>query len=102
MAVLGLAALYAVHLLAMDWMKFRKGAMAAAGAAKLLLGKRDLTDVLRSKDVRALEEQMESNIDWEKIFRKDPFDCVLSLSCQLAAGAEKEDKEANLLYEFIT
>jgi hypothetical protein len=82
----------------MDWMKIRNGVM----AAKALFGKRDLTDALREGDASALQEQMENNIDWEKIFRKDPFDCVLSLSCQLAAGAEKEDKEANLLYEFIT
>lgn len=93
---MGLAALYAIHLLAMDWMKIRNGAMAAAK----FLGKRDVMNA--KKSISALEEAMEDKIDWERIFKKDPFDCVLSLTCQLAAGAEREDKEANLLYEFLT
>lgn len=68
-------------------------------AAAKFLGKRDVMDA--TKSISALEAEMENKIDWEKIFKKDPFDCVLSLTCQLAAGAEKQDKEANLLYEFL-
>ena len=69
-------------------------------AAKLLIGKRDVDEV--SRNITALEIEQVQKIDWEKIFKKDPFDCALSLVCQLAAGAERKDAEANMIYEFIS
>lgn len=44
---------------------------------------------------------MEEKIDWDNILNKDPLKCALSLVCQLAAGAEKENNDANQIYEFI-
>ncbi|CAO1425026.1 unnamed protein product [Diamesa serratosioi] len=95
LAALGLGALYSIHLLAGDWMKIQS----AAGAAKLFLGKRDVEQA--SVDITKLEIKMEEKIDWENVLNKDPLKCALSLVCQLAAGAEKENKEANQIYEFI-
>ncbi|XP_070506035.1 uncharacterized protein [Chironomus tepperi] len=89
----GLGALYTVHLLAQDWMKIQ-------AAARLLLGKRDLTDL--SRNVTKDEIEFEEKIDWDKILDRDPFSCALSLVCQLVAGAERKDDEANAIYEFIT
>jgi len=49
-----------------------------------------------------LEQAFEHKIDWDKILKSDPLGCALSLICQLAAGAERKDDEANKIYEFIT
>jgi len=66
----------------------------------LLLGKRDLTNL--SRNVTKDEIEFEEKIDWDTVLKRDPFSCALSLICQLAAGAERKDDEANAIYEFIT
>lgn len=68
----------------------------------LLLGKRDLEGTNRYLSISKLENQFEQKIDWDKILKRDPFNCALSLVCQLSAGAAKHNKEANLIYEFIS
>jgi hypothetical protein len=67
-----------------------------------LLGKRDVEDVDRFVNITKEEVEFEQKIDWDKILRRDPFNCALSLVCQLAAGAEKDNEEANRIYEFIS
>ncbi|KAL7018396.1 hypothetical protein ACKWTF_010736 [Chironomus riparius] len=95
--VVGLGALYTIHLLAQDWMKIQAG---SKFAARLLLGKRDLTNL--SRNITKEEIEFEEKIDWDKILNRDPFSCALSLVCQLSAGAERKNDEANAIYEFIT
>lgn len=45
--------------------------------------------------------EFEKKIDWNNVLNRDPFSCALSLVCQLSAGAEKKNIEANNIYEFI-
>lgn len=49
-----------------------------------------------------MEIDFEAKIEWDKVLRRDPFNCALSLVCQLSAGAAKDNEEANRIYEFIT
>lgn len=97
--VVGLGALYTIHLLAQDWMKIQAGSRAAAS---FLLGKRDVESVERQVNITKEEIEFEEKIEWNKILNRDPFSCALSLFCQLAAGAAKNNEEANRIYEFIT
>lgn len=48
------------------------------------------------------EIEFEQKIEWNKVLTRDPFNCALSLVCQLAAGAAKGNEEANKIYEFIS
>ncbi|KAG5672365.1 hypothetical protein PVAND_002497 [Polypedilum vanderplanki] len=95
--VVGLGALYTIHLLAQDYMKISAGSKVAA---RLLFGKRDLSNL--SRNITQEEIEFEEKIDWDKVLKRDPFSCALSLICQLAAGAEKENQDANGIYELIT
>lgn len=53
-------------------------------------------------NVTAQRIEFEKKIEWDKILRRDPFSCALSLVCQLSAGAEKSNDDANKIYEFLT
>lgn len=68
----------------------------------MLFGKRDLDSVDRQLNITKQEIEFEQKIDWEKILKRDPFKCALSLVCQLSAGADKKSEEANGIYEFIS
>ena len=117
--VVGLGALYTIHLLAQDWMKISAGTR--AGKVKLIFkycmrqlfrilidpvgsffGKRDIEFADQTLEITKEEVEFEQKIDWDKILRRDPFNCALSLVCQLSAGAGKDNKEANEIYEFIS
>lgn len=93
--VVGLGALYTIHLLAMDFMKLSAGATA-------LFGKRDVDSASLRANITKQEIEFERKIDWNKILSRDPFNCALSLICQLSAGAEKNNEEANRIYGFIS
>ena len=67
-----------------------------------LFGKRDVGDANLQQNITQMEIEFEQKIDWNKILRRDPFNCALSLVCQLSAGAEKKNDDANRIYEFIT
>jgi hypothetical protein len=97
LVIAGLAALYTIHLLAQDFMKIRMGTKVAA---RLLLGKREIADP--NRNITREEIDFEDKIDWEKVLNRDPLNCALSLICQLSAGAEKDNKEANVIFEFIS
>ncbi|CRK91929.1 CLUMA_CG005547, isoform A [Clunio marinus] len=99
MMIVSLGALYTIHLLAQDFTKISSG---AGRVASTLFGKRDLDDANRRANITDLEIEFEKKIDWNNILSKDPFNCALSLICQLSAGAEKNNNEANQIYEFIT
>lgn len=71
-------------------------------AAKFLLGKRDLDNIDVRANITKQEIDFEEKIEWDKVLRRDPFNCALSLVCQLSAGASKDNEEANRIYEFIT
>lgn len=71
-------------------------------AAKFLLGKRDVDNIDFYANITKQEIEFESKIEWDKVLRRDPFNCALSLVCQLSAGAAKENEEANRIFEFIT
>jgi hypothetical protein len=71
----------------------------SVAAARLLLGKREISDPYRN--ITKEEIEFEEKIDWNKVLTRDPFNCALSLVCQLAAGAEKDNEEGNRIYEFI-
>lgn len=95
LVIVGLGALYTIHLLAMDFMKLSAGATA-------LFGKRDVDSANRLANITEQEIEFERKIDWNKILSRDPFNCALSLICQLSAGAQKDNEEANRIYEFIS
>lgn len=71
-------------------------------AATALFGKRDVGSANQQLNITEQRIEFEQNIDWDKILRRDPFNCALSLICQLSAGAAKDNEEANRIYEFIT
>ncbi|XP_053677242.1 uncharacterized protein LOC128727360 [Anopheles nili] len=93
LAVVTLGSLYTLHLLAQDFMKLSKPLFMA-------LGKRDLGPSLSYNRTAALME-FEAKINWNKILQTDPLKCAFSLICQLAAGAEPQDTQAKVIYEFI-
>lgn len=122
--VVGLGALYTIHLLAQDFMKFTNNTSAgqwlqvsnrfvekfqtkfyqslALTSASSLFGKRDVSNIDQNFNRTAEEINFEQKIDWNKVLSRDPFNCALSLVCQLSAGAEKNNDEANRIYEFIS
>jgi malonyl CoA-acyl carrier protein transacylase len=55
-----------------------------------------------SRNITKEEIEFEEKIDWDKVLTRDPFSCALSLVCQLAAGAEKANQDANAIHELIT
>lgn len=71
-------------------------------AAKFLIGKRDVKNADRQLNITKQEIEFEQKIEWNKVLSRDPFNCALSLVCQLSAGAAKQDEEANKIYEFIS
>ena len=75
-------------------------------AGSAIFGKRDVEAAeLREElklNITKQEIEFEQKIEWNKILSRDPFSCALSLVCQLAAGAAKDNEEANRIYEFIT
>lgn len=73
----------------------------ASSSVTSLFGKRDLEDASSQLNVTEQRIEFEEKIDWDKIMRRDPFNCALSLICQLSAGAEKNNEEANRIYEFV-
>jgi hypothetical protein len=64
------------------------------------LGKRDITNA--NRNITKEEIEFEQKIDWDNVLKRDPFSCALSLVCQLSAGAEKKNEEANNIYEFLS
>ncbi|XP_055532861.1 uncharacterized protein LOC129722982 [Wyeomyia smithii] len=90
LAIIGLGSLYVMHLLAQDFMKLSKPLFMASGKREAVLINR--TSALM---------KFENKIDWSSILKRDPLECSLSLICQLAAGAEKENDAANAIYNFI-
>lgn len=73
----------------------------ASGSVTSIFGKRDLEDANRQLNVTEQRIEFEEKIDWDEILQRDPFNCALSLICQLSAGAEKNNEEANRIYEFV-
>lgn len=65
-------------------------------------GKRDVENAERWINVTKEQIEFEGQIDWNKILQRDPFSCALSIVCQLSAGAEKNNEEANRIYEFLS
>uniref|UniRef100_A0A182K263 Uncharacterized protein n=1 Tax=Anopheles christyi TaxID=43041 RepID=A0A182K263_9DIPT len=63
-------------------------------------GKRDLGPSLDYNRTATLLD-FESKINWNKILQTDPLKCAFSLICQLAAGAEPQDRQAKIIYEFV-
>jgi hypothetical protein len=61
----------------------------------------ELVEELKA-NVTKQEIEFEKKIEWNKVLARDPFSCALSLVCQLAAGAAKNDEEANKIFEFIS
>lgn len=53
-------------------------------------------------NLTARQIEFEQKIDWDKILSRDPFNCALSLVCQLSAGADRNNDEANQIYEFVS
>lgn len=67
-----------------------------------MFGKRDVDNIELQQNITKMEIDFEAKIEWDKVLRRDPFNCALSLVCQLSAGAAKDNEEANRIYEFIT
>ncbi|XP_041781135.1 uncharacterized protein LOC121598402 isoform X2 [Anopheles merus] len=93
LGIVTLGSLFTLHLLAQDFMKLSKPLFMSSG-------KRDLGPSLRYNRTAALLD-FESKINWNKILQTDPLKCAFSLVCQLAAGAEPQDAQAKIIYEFI-
>lgn len=66
------------------------------------LGKRDAESADKWDNVTKQRTEFEDKIDWDKILQRDPFSCALSIVCQLSAGAEKNNEEAERIYEFLS
>ncbi|KFB36985.1 AGAP011144-PA-like protein [Anopheles sinensis] len=90
---LTLGSLYTLHLLAQDFMKLSKPLFMASG-------KRDAGPSLSYNRTAALMD-FETKINWNKVLQADPLKCALSLICQLAAGAESQNEQATIIYEFV-
>lgn len=126
MAVMGLGAMYMMHLLAQDWTRIRpiQGitnlagqassalnlqrlpslAGAASGALGLQRGKREtMRRQLGWLPGKKIEGALHpsSDIDWKRILARDPFECLQSLICQLMSGAEANSNEAEMLMNFL-
>ncbi|KAH8403238.1 hypothetical protein KR222_008687, partial [Zaprionus bogoriensis] len=131
MAVMGLSAMYMMHLLAQDWNRIRpiQGITNLAGQASstfnlqripALAGQASsaVTSLLQRGRRDTLAQQLDwvhkrpdtgggvtarpvSPIDWKRILARDPFECLQSLICQLMAGAEAHCPEAELLMDFL-
>uniref|UniRef100_A0A182N2A7 Uncharacterized protein n=1 Tax=Anopheles dirus TaxID=7168 RepID=A0A182N2A7_9DIPT len=93
LGIVTLGSLYTLHLLAQDFMKLAKPLFMASG-------KRDLGPSLPYNRTAALMD-FEAKINWNKMLQTDPLKCAFSLICQLAAGAELQDAQAKVIYEFI-
>ncbi|XP_050096040.1 uncharacterized protein LOC126577974 isoform X3 [Anopheles aquasalis] len=94
LAIVTLGSLYTLHLLAQDFMKLSRPLFMAS------MGKRDLGPSLSYNRTATLMD-FEAKINWNQLLRTDPLKCALSLVCQLAAGAEPQNDQAKLIYEFI-
>ncbi|KAM8716031.1 hypothetical protein ACLKA7_002988 [Drosophila subpalustris] len=127
MAVMGLGAMYMMHLLAQDWTRIRpiqgitnlagqassalnlQRLPSLAGQASAALGalQRGKRETLRRQlgwlhaKKEADELHPSSAIDWKRILARDPFECLQSLICQLMSGAEAHSNEAELLMNFL-
>ncbi|XP_035894339.1 uncharacterized protein LOC118504229 [Anopheles stephensi] len=93
LGIVTLGSLYTLHLLAQDFMKLSKPLFMASG-------KRDLGPSLSFNRTATLLD-FEAKINWNKILQTDPLKCAFSLICQLAAGAEPQDVQAKIIYEFV-
>ncbi|XP_034101314.1 uncharacterized protein LOC132783557 [Drosophila nasuta] len=124
-AVMGLGAMYMMHLLAQDWTRIRpiQGITNLAGQASNALNLQNLAGQipqlagqipnLASQASAALNLQRGKRgtlqrkqhavpgIDWKRILARDPFECLQSLICQLMSGAEAQSSEAELLMDFL-
>ncbi|XP_067626258.1 uncharacterized protein [Eurosta solidaginis] len=113
---MGLGALYMMHLLAQDYNKIRRPVSAAARAlvsASNLVPRvkretpKSITKVYmwvsqpEQSATQSSQNATSLNIDWKRILSRDPFECLQSLICQLASGAETQSHEAKLLLEFV-
>lgn len=74
----------------------------AVSSVTSLFGKRDLDKAEYRLNITAKQIEFEEKIEWDKILSRDPFNCALSLVCQLSAGADRNNDEANKIYEFIS
>ncbi|XP_055384590.1 uncharacterized protein LOC129614184, partial [Condylostylus longicornis] len=116
LAAMGLASLYMMHLLAMDYMKIQKimsvaqrlSPAIASAARALLRGKRDLssfritnnttiskfnTNFGLSKEEEEVLDNFKDNLkfNWDAILKMDFLKCSQSLICQITAGAVKNE-----------
>ncbi|XP_055838410.1 LOW QUALITY PROTEIN: uncharacterized protein LOC129906620 [Episyrphus balteatus] len=92
LAVMGLGAMYMMHLLAQDYDRIRRPIKAIQRA---LRGKRDVMDTYESNEV------VDINVNWKGILDQDPLSCLQSLICQIVSGAQSNDTEAETFMEFI-
>ncbi|CAD7080051.1 unnamed protein product [Hermetia illucens] len=84
LAAMGLGALYMFHLLAQDYNKIRRPISTIRSFLRL---KREV-----QQDVENVETVKNFDIDWDKILKYDPLNCLQSLACQLFAGAEAHNE----------
>ncbi|XP_036329442.1 uncharacterized protein LOC118741550 [Rhagoletis pomonella] len=113
---MGLGAMYMLHLLAQDYNKIRQPVAAAARALATASNavarvKRGNTEAItKVYKLLNIQEQPGSHntantttlsIEWKRILSRDPFECLLSLICQLMSGAEAHSREARLIKEFL-
>ncbi|EDW03796.1 uncharacterized protein LOC6561638 [Drosophila grimshawi] len=131
LAVMGLGAMYMMHLLAQDWNRIRPiqqvtnlagqvGTVLnlqripaligqASNALNLQRGKRStLSRELDwvhgrpgTRDGGDAAVNPSMSIDWKRILSRDPFECLQSLICQLMSGAESHSAEAELLMNYL-
>jgi hypothetical protein len=102
LALVGLGSLYVLHLLAMDFQRI--GRPIVQGASTLYMGAQNLFGKRAANGDNVIMDEMSMNatLNWDMILQKDPFNCALSLICQIAAGAEKSSEEANRIYEVVS
>uniref|UniRef100_A0A1I8NZG5 Uncharacterized protein n=1 Tax=Stomoxys calcitrans TaxID=35570 RepID=A0A1I8NZG5_STOCA len=116
--VMGLGAMYMLHLLAQDWDKIRQplpprvSRLLTGASASLnnyiVRGKRDLS-LGQQRQLRQMPDQYvakrtnatENVIDWKRILSRDPFECLQSLVCQLLSGAETNAQESVIICDFL-
>ncbi|XP_075150099.1 uncharacterized protein LOC142224203 [Haematobia irritans] len=115
--VMGLGAMYMLHLLAQDWDKIRQPlpprvsrllTSASIGLNNYLTrGRRDLNNLRRIPRLSQQQQyamkinSTENVIDWKRILSRDPLECLQSLVCQLMSGAETNSQESVMICDFL-
>ncbi|XP_055920831.1 uncharacterized protein LOC129952322 [Eupeodes corollae] len=97
LAVMGLGAMYMLHLLAQDYDRIRRPITKAIERA--LRGKRDVTAYEYERN-----EVVDIHVNWKSILDRDPLSCLQSLICQIMSGSavnQLDDKEVEIFKQFI-